>query len=88
MSRSYKHYPVCTSGTNSFAKSYANRSFRRIGDPYSENLLKGKSNLYRRYYQSWNICDYKKYGGRLFRKESWWYIPIYSKLWEKWYRRK
>ena len=72
MSRSHKHSPICNDGkrgSTKNTKSIANRMVRRrdnrivkgylYQDPIyrDEIVLDGKA--YKKYYCSWNICDYK-----------------------------
>ncbi len=55
MSRSYKHFTVCKDKDESkYSKIRANRKVRR-----SSLLFAGKSNRYRRLFESWDICDYR-----------------------------
>lgn len=54
MSRSYKKYPSgkCERSCK-YGQRLANKRIRKT----LENIPKG--NYYKRYYSSWNICDYK-----------------------------
>lgn len=88
MSRSYKHHPVYTAGKSSFNKRYANRRFRRIPDIHAETLLSGKSNLYRKAFEPWDICDFRTYSNPSTRKESLFDLSDLPDLWQKCYRRK
>lgn len=79
MSRSYKKTPVCKEGNRSkkWGKRKANRKVRKTTG------LGGKSNLYRKAYESWNICDY-----RTFKERD---VNMKEKdlnFWKKWYLRK
>ena len=57
MSRSYKKTPVCKDGNASkkSGKKMANRKIRKAAD------LGGKSNLYKKEFESWDIRDYRIY---------------------------
>ena len=59
MSRSKKKTPgFCD--RNPWAKTYANRRFRRIcPDDFEDQFGGGKSNRHRRYTCPWDICDFK-----------------------------
>ena len=52
MSRSRKKHPVACDKTNKWAKRDANKKVRNTEDI-------GNGNNYKKYYNSWNICDYK-----------------------------
>lgn len=52
MSRSRKKHPVITDKTQKWAKKDANKKIRNTKDI-------GNGNNYKKYYNSWNICDYK-----------------------------
>lgn len=59
MSRSYRR-PWCTDGykgskRRQYCKNYANRVIRRLDE--DEEIPNGKA--YRKYYDSWDICDYR-----------------------------
>jgi len=57
MSRSYKKNPVLTNSGSSYrkcAKRLANKAIRM-----TEDVPDGK--IYRKFYSSWDICDYKSY---------------------------
>lgn len=84
MSRSYKRTPICKDGNKSkkFGKRQANKKIRKTAG------LSGKSNNYKKIYESWNVCDYRIYsdkikwfGGEKIEKDS-------LNHWEKWYLRK
>ena len=55
MSRSYKHMPVTKMGWGKRGKQMANRSVRLI------DLPPGKSNLYKRFYNQYNVIEYRFY---------------------------
>jgi protein tyrosine/serine phosphatase len=55
MSRSYKKTPICKDNGHSFEKRQSNKNVRK----YKKELSNG--NLYRKCYNSYNICDYKSY---------------------------
>lgn len=61
MSRSFKRTPI-TKGCRieKYAKRNADKNVRK-----ENNLLRCKSNKYRRVYESWNIFDYKFYSNKL-----------------------
>lgn len=70
MSRSYKHTPVYKGGKSKDEKKRANKIIRletRL-NPY--DAADRKSNLYRREYESWDICDYRIWGEPIWREES------------------
>lgn len=52
MSRSYKKFIVCKDQNSKSGKRMANRAVRR-----NENVPSGAK--FKRYYCSWNICDYR-----------------------------
>lgn len=52
MSRSYKKHPVVTQTNCKWAKKDANNKVRNVQDL-------GNGNQYKKYYCSWDICDYK-----------------------------
>ena len=54
MSRSYKKTPRCGEEKNKWAKSYANRSFRRT----SRDALLSRG-FHKRTFCSYDICDYE-----------------------------
>lgn len=58
MSRSFKKYPVVKDWHQGM-KQRTNRSLRaKMKRGELDDLLSGKSNRYRRVYESWNISDY------------------------------
>lgn len=57
MSRSYKKNPWCCSSNHAFGKNQANRRIRNVN--VDEQIPNGK--YYKRYYNSWEICEYKNY---------------------------
>ena len=74
MSRSYRK-PYITDGykgsnTKQFNKRWANKVIRRF--PVDGGLANGKS--YRKFYDSWNICDYR------------WYEKDIDKHWKEWWK--
>lgn len=56
MSRSYKHTPRCGDKKSKFVKNQANRKIRR-----NKNITPFNKS-YRKYHQSWDICDYESVG--------------------------
>ena len=88
MSRSYKHTPVFKGGKSKHGKRYANKVVRRQARQNPENAPTGKSNAYRKAYESWNVCDYRFWGGPIWREESYFNLRGRRELWEKCYRRK
>ena len=52
MSRSYKKFTVCKDQNSRYGKRMARRAVRR-----NENVPSGGK--FKRYYCSWNICDYR-----------------------------
>lgn len=52
MSRSHKKHPVITDKAQKWAKKDANKRIRNAKDI-------GNGSNYKKYYNSWNICDYK-----------------------------
>lgn len=89
MSRSYKHTPVFKdSKAGNKAKKFANRKIRRKAKIRPGDIQLGKSNYYRKLYQSWDICDYRFWGEHIWREESWRNLREDSELWQKLYRRK
>lgn len=85
MSRSYKHTPVCKFGKTKGGKRRANRKVRQLLQMDMEEALAGKSNDYRRQYETWNICDFRFFG-KPRRAESWFFLE--GDDWKKVYRRK
>lgn len=88
MSRSYKHTPVYTTGNDKYAKRQANKKVRRKGKIRPEEMKTGKSNQYRKEYESWDICDYRFWGEPIWREESWCNLRNDLERWQKCYRRK
>ena len=69
MSRSYRKSPIKKDGSkhgNKFAKRLANKQIRRT----KRNLI-GKSKIYRKHYDSWNINDYICYYSKADAIEAW-----------------
>ena len=81
MSRSYKRTPVytvkCRRGGSKLAKKQANRKVRR------KKVFYGKSKIYKRAYDSWNIVDYRFYKKKPLSDD----VEI-IRIWEKSYYRK
>lgn len=89
MSRSYKHTPVCKEGkSKKYGKRCANRKIRRGAKRKPYDSAAGKSNLYRKKYESWDICDYRFWGEPIWREESWLNLRDRPEIWQKCYRRK
>lgn len=81
MSRSYKKTPVCKDGNKSKkeGKFWANKKIRR-----SKDLRMGvKSNLYKKAYEQWDVCDYRCYVECKVNAEK-----EELNWWKKWYVRK
>lgn len=80
MSRSYKHSPIYTArGKKSkYWKRKANRKVRKTKE------LGGKSNNYKKIYETWDICDYTSYA----KKEKFVECADGLKIWERCYHRK
>ncbi|GEK06428.1 hypothetical protein [Schleiferilactobacillus harbinensis] len=58
MSRSYKHFP-CVKDFNRGMKAATNRRLRRkLKRGVFDEVMVGKSNAYRRLFESWDISDY------------------------------
>lgn len=57
MSRSYRHFPCCKDGSSRRGKTYASRRYRRCTK--TDKYYTGKGNYYRRFTDSWEICDYR-----------------------------
>lgn len=84
MSRSYKHNPVFKAGSNrggkkesnKWSKRQANRKVRKSKD------LGRKSKIYRRAFETWDICDYRFFCS--WNPAEW----DRKSEWEKWYHRK
>ena len=79
MSRSYKRNPIYKA-VSKYGKKLANRKVRRTKLPAFR-----KSNMYRKVYETWDVCDYR------------FYVPFSSEIsknkehmnwWRKWYYRK
>lgn len=89
MSRSYKHTPVYkVNKSGKYGKRCANKKFRRKAKQKPYDLAAGKSNLYRREYESWDICDFRFWGEPIWREESCLNLRDYPEIWQKCYRRK
>lgn len=56
MSRSYKHTPRSGDKKSKYGKNFANRRIRRI------KTIVPNHKSYRKYYESYNICDYEEVG--------------------------
>lgn len=54
MSRSFKKNPVDTCAKSKYAKKFANKRVRK-----QEEISNGSN--YKKYYNSWDICDYKEW---------------------------
>lgn len=65
MSRSYKHTPAYTE-KSTYHKRRGNKRIRR--NPYDS--ISGKSNLYKREYPQYDVCDYRFWGENIGREES------------------
>lgn len=87
MSRSYKHTPVCKSGGKAkYAKRLANKKIRCSMKENPGDVYSGKSNHYRRESESWDIWDYRLWGGPGGIEEN---THCMDKgFWQKFYRRK
>lgn len=79
MSRSYKRNPVYKA-LSKYSKRQANKKVRR-----TKLTAFRKSNMYRKVYETWDVCDYR------------FYVPFSSEIsknkddmnrWRKWYYRK
>lgn len=55
MSRSFKHIPIVKMGGGKAEKRRANRSMRQ------KELPLGKSNLFKRFYNQYDVIDYRFY---------------------------
>lgn len=88
MSRSYKHTLVYKVNKSKNNKRHANKKVRREAKQRSYDSAAGKSNLYRREYESWDICDYRFWGEPIWREESCLNLRDYPEIWQKCYRRK
>lgn len=88
MSRSYKHTPVYKGGKDRYGKRRANKIIRRKVKLKPYHVSPGKSNRYRKAYESWNICDYRFWGGTRWRGESGTFLRETHEVWQKYYRRK
>lgn len=69
MSHSYKKTPYCGDKKGKDKKRFANKAVRTYLKRHPHNLL--KNNEYKKYYCSWNICDY------------YWIIP-WQEFYNKW----
>lgn len=88
MSRSYKHTPVYKGDKDKGAKRRSDKKIRKKVKLKPDDVIAGKSNNYRREYESWEICDYRNWGEPIWREESLFNLSGYPELWEKYYRRK
>ena len=98
MSRSYKKYPVYTDGVRRNTKNEkrrANRKVRRYNNKVYDLLL--DATLYKRYYERYNIHDYRFYLPKSEAMKKYNRIRYYrgrdlkeyiDKFWSKYYRRK
>lgn len=81
MSRSYKKFIVCKDDNSKFGKRLANKTVRR-----NKNVPDGAK--FKRYFCSWNICDYRSkekfYTAEQFRRR--WFDISYTEL--DWLRRR
>lgn len=81
MSRSYKKFIVCKDENSRFGKRLANRAVRR-----NKNVPDGAK--FKRYFCSWNICDYRSkekfYTAEQFRRK--WFDTSYIEF--DWLRRR
>ncbi|MBQ6503159.1 MAG: hypothetical protein IJI57_04530 [Flexilinea sp.] len=57
MSRSYKHTPYCGDTKNKYMKRYATKRFKSLvkRQNLDDEIAPG---MYKRYFCSWDICDY------------------------------
>lgn len=62
MSRNYKRYCVSKDKNSQFGKNQASRAVRRF-----KNIPNG--NTYKKYYCSWNICEYRIFEPKISKKE-------------------
>jgi len=65
MSRSYKKTPISTCAKNKKGKKEASKKVRKIDDI-------GNGSNYKKYYNSWDICDYKCWIGFTSKIKQWW----------------
>lgn len=70
MSRSYKHTPVYKVNKSKYNKRCANKKVRREAKQKPYDSAVQKSNLYRREYESWDICDYRFWGEPIWREDA------------------
>ena len=81
MSRSYRKTPIYTvrasRGGAKYYKKLANRKVRRV------KFLSGKSKLYRKIYETWDIVDYRFYEKKPLSSDEKW-----LKIWRKCYYQK
>lgn len=83
MSRSYRKTPIvkdCSKHGAKWAKRRANKRVRRI----SRGLI-GKSKLYRKHYERWDICDYWYYYPKSEAIADWKSEEDFKNLFEKEY---
>lgn len=88
MSCSYKYTPVYKGDKDKSAKRRANKKIRQKAKMNPDDMITGKSNDYRREYESWEICDYRLWGEPIWQKESTRNLSDDKDRWEKCYRRK
>ena len=88
MSCSYKYTPVYKGDKDKSAKRRANKKIRQKAKLNPDDTITGKSNDYRREYESWEICDYRLWGEPIWQKESTRNLSDDKDRWEKCYRRK
>lgn len=72
MSRSYRKVPITKDGGPNrvkYAKKLANRKFRRL--TLDEDFLYGKSNLYKRFFERYDIHDWILYYSKLDAINDW-----------------
>lgn len=62
MSQSYKKYCVCKDKNSQYGKRQASKAVRR-----SKDVPNGS--MYKKFFCSWNICDYRCYEQKLSKKE-------------------
>ena len=85
MSRSYKKSPVCKCCKMKGGKRRANKKVRQALKGNMSGVPALKSNIYRKLYESWDICDFRMFGN-FKREES--LFKLTGEDWEKIYRRK
>lgn len=93
MSRSYKKHPVCSlrskrSKENKYQKRAASKAVRRIS--LEEDI--GKGSYYKKYYNSYDICDCKDYETLAAAicsyqaKRGWIYFKSLDEMIKAWYK--